>query len=161
MIVADSTKQKINARSLRESQFIVVDDIIRKIFWTQLFLGFQGFKVKVNIIYQDNTSTMKLQNNGKASSGKRKQQYDIKYFYVTDLIGRDEVQVIYCPTNYMVGDYMTKPLVGSRFVKFRYLIVNLSKRYHQVCQQECVGGLRKQYLLKYKSESKYERLTQI
>jgi hypothetical protein len=41
--------------------------------------------VKLNIIYQDNTSTMKLERNGKESSGKRTRHFDIKYFYVTDL----------------------------------------------------------------------------
>ena len=56
---------------------------------------------------------MKLQNNGKAISGNRTRHYDIKYFYVTYLIVRDEVQVIYCPTDDMLGEYMTKPLVGS------------------------------------------------
>ena len=50
--------------------------------------------MKVNIIYQDNISTMKLKNNGKAISGKRTQHYNIKYFYVTYLIRRDEVQVV-------------------------------------------------------------------
>ena len=73
---------------------------------------------------------MKLQKNGKSSSGKRTQHYDIKYFYVTDLIGRDKVQVIYCTTDDMLGDYTTKKFVVSKFVKFRDLIMNLSNKYH-------------------------------
>ena len=88
---------------------------------------------------------MKLQKNGEARSGKRTQNYDINNFYVTDLIIRDIFQVIYCPTDFMLGDYMTKPLVGSNFVKFRYFIVNFSNKYHQVCQQEFAGELRKKY----------------
>ena len=94
IIVAYSTKQKVNAISLTESELISANDIISKILWTRIFLERQGFKVKVNIIYQDNTSTMQLQKNGEARSGKRTRNYDIKYFYVTYLIGRDEVQVI-------------------------------------------------------------------
>ncbi len=39
----------------------------------------------------------------------------------------------------MIGDYMTKPLVGAKFKKFRDLIMNLTGIYHQVGQQECVG----------------------
>ena len=145
MIVADSTIQKFNARSSTESELIGVDDRISNILWTQQFLGCQVFKVKLNIIYQDNTSTMKLQNNVKASSGKRIRNYDIKYFYVTYLIRKDKSQVIYCPTDDMLGDYMTKPLVGSKFVKFRDFIMNLLNKYHQVGQKECVGELRKEY----------------
>ena len=80
MIVADSTNQKVNARSSTGSDFIGVDDRIGKILWTQRFLEFQGFKVKVNIIYQDNTSTMKLKKNGKTRSENRTLHYDIQYF---------------------------------------------------------------------------------
>ena len=65
-IVADSTKQKVNARSLKESELIGVDNRIINILWTRIFLECQGFKVKVNIIYQDNTHTMKLKKNGKS-----------------------------------------------------------------------------------------------
>ena len=58
---------------------------------------------------------MKLQKNGKSRSGKITRHYDIKYFYVTYLIRRGKVQVIYCPTDDMLGDYITNPLVGSQF----------------------------------------------
>ena len=61
MLVADYTKQKFNVRILTESELIGGDDRIRKILWTRRFLEFQVFKVKLNIIYQDNTITMKLQ----------------------------------------------------------------------------------------------------
>jgi hypothetical protein len=107
--------------------------------WSKRFVEHQDFEVKMNIVYQDNTSSMKLEQNGKASSGKRTRHFDIKLFYVTDLVARDEVIVKYCPTDEMIGDYMTKPLVGSKFKRFRDLIMNLSGIYHRVGQQECVG----------------------
>jgi hypothetical protein len=70
-----------------ESELIGVDDKIAKLLWTKRFLESHAFLVKLNIIYQDNTSTMKLERNGKESSGKRPRHFDIKYFYVTDLVG--------------------------------------------------------------------------
>jgi hypothetical protein len=84
-------------------------------------------------------STMQLANKGKASSGKRTRHFDIKMFYVTDLIDRDEVMVMYCPADGMIGDYMTKPLTGALFHKFRDFIMNLSGKHHSAGQQECVG----------------------
>ena len=113
--------------------------MIAKIMKVKKFLEKQRFKVKVNRIFQDNTNTMNLQMNGKLSSGKRTRHFDIKLFYITDLISRDEVEVRYCPTDEMIGDYMSKPLVGATFLKFRDLIMNLSNIYHQIGQQECVG----------------------
>ena len=53
--------------------------------------------------------------------------------------------MIYCSTDVMLGDYMTIPLVGSKFVKIRNFIMKMSSKYHQVVQQECVGELRKEY----------------
>jgi hypothetical protein len=69
--------------------------------------------------------TMKLEINGKKSSGKRTRHFSIKYFFITDLIKRQEVKVDYCPTGSMLADYMTKPLIGIKFEKFRKDIMNL------------------------------------
>jgi hypothetical protein len=138
-ISSGSNKQKVNSRSSTEAELIGIDDKIAKILWMKRFLEWQGFPVKLNIIYQDNTSTMKLAENGKESSGKRTRHFDIKYFYVTDLVDRKEVKVEYCSTDEMIADYMTKPLVGGKFKLFRDLIMNLSGKHHRIAQQECVG----------------------
>jgi hypothetical protein len=63
--------------------------------------------------------------NGKSSTGKRTRHLDIKYFYITDLIERKEINVEYCPTESMVADYMTKPMTGAKFNKFRRIIMNM------------------------------------
>jgi hypothetical protein len=123
VISSISTKQKVNSRSSTEAELIGVDDVVSKILWTKLFIEAQGFKVKT-IVLRDNTSSMKLEENGKASSGKRTRHFNIKYFYITDLIQRGEMQIQYCPTEEMIADYMTKPLVGAKFKQFHKFIMN-------------------------------------
>ena len=115
MIIVDLTKQKVNLRSLTEAELNGVDNNIGKIMWTKKFIEEQGFKINMNVIYQDNTSTIKLAQNGKASSGRRTRHFDIKLFYITDLFGRQEVMVKYCPTDDMIAHHNTKPLVGNKF----------------------------------------------
>jgi len=118
----------VNTRSSTESELVGVDDLVSKVIWTKRFIEAQGFKVAMNIIYRDNTrSSMKLEQNGKASCGKRTRHFDIKWFYITDLIKRKEITIKYCPTDEMVSDYMTKPLVGAKFDGFRKQIVNSQK----------------------------------
>jgi hypothetical protein len=112
VICSDSLKQKVNARSSTEAELIASDDVISKILWTKRFIEAQGHKVKANIIYRDNTSTMKLEENGKASSGKRTRHFEIKYFYITDLIRCKEIEIRYCPTDDMIAAYMTKPILS-------------------------------------------------
>ena len=66
-----------------------------------------------------------VKKNRKESSRKRTWHFDIRYFYVTDLISRKEVQVENCSTDDMLADYMTKPTTGSKFNNFRNLIMNI------------------------------------
>jgi hypothetical protein len=103
-----------------------VDYEVGKILWSKRFKEWQEFHVRMDIVCQDNTSTMQLENRGKASFGKRTGHFDIKMFYVTDLMERDEVMVMYCPADDMIGDYMTKPLTAALFHKFRDFIMSLS-----------------------------------
>ena len=124
VVTSVSTKQKVNSRSSTEAELIGLDDVLSKIVWTLLFIEAQGFKVKSNIVFHNNTSSMKLEQNGKASSGKRTRHYNIKLFYITDLIKRGIVTEKHCPTDDMIADYMTKPLVGTKFALFRQLIMN-------------------------------------
>jgi hypothetical protein len=145
-----SIKQKINTKSSTEAELVSIDDVISKVLWTKLFLEAQGFTPKLNVIYRDNRSSMKLELNGKASSGKRTRHFHIKYFYITDLIKRKEVSIEYCPTDTMVADYMTKPTLGRKFTRFRRIIMNLTGEtpeeqkskattMESIVQQECVG----------------------
>jgi hypothetical protein len=123
IITSVSTKQKVNTRSSTEAELVGADDVISKVLWTKLFIEAQGFNIENNA-HRDNTSCMKLEENGKASSGKRTRHFNIKYFYITDLIKRKELALKYCPTDKIIADYMTKPLVGTKFHFFRNLIMN-------------------------------------
>ena len=119
------TKQKVNLRSSTEAELVAVDDVIAKILWTKLFVEAQGRKVQSNIIYRDNQSSMKLELNGESSLGKRTRHFNIKYFYVTDLIQQNKVQIEFCPTDDMVADYMIKPLTGTKFMLFCCCLLNI------------------------------------
>jgi len=85
----------------------------------------QGYSVTDNVLAQDNKSSILLERNGKASSSKRTKHINIRYFFVTDRIAKGELKVEWCPTLEMIGDYMTKPLQGSLFCKFRDLIMGV------------------------------------
>jgi len=138
-VIFDSTKQKVNSRSSTEAELKGIDDEIGKVEWVRRFIEAQGFNIQRNIIFQDNTSAMKLEINGKASSTKRTRHYNIRLFYVKNLVERGEVSIRYCPTEDMIADYMTKPTVGKKFQTLRDYVMNLTGKYHRIVQQECVG----------------------
>ena len=75
-------------------------------------------------MYQDNKSAILLEENGKKSSSKRTRHLNIRYFFITDQVEKKNIQIEYCPTEDMVGDFMTKPLQGDKFKKFARDIMN-------------------------------------
>lgn len=123
--ISSATKQKLNSRSSMESEVIGMDDFMPAICWMQYFMKAQGYKIEDNILYQDNKSSILLEKNGKASSGKRTKHINIRYFFITDRVKMGEVSVVWCPTGDMIGDYMTKPLQGALFRKFRDQIMGV------------------------------------
>jgi hypothetical protein len=119
-----SRKQKLNTKSSTEAELVAVDDVLPQALWTKYFMEAQGYGVST-ILNQDNQSTIKLSENGKASSGKGTRHINIRYFFITDRIASKEVAIQYCPTKEMVADYFTKPLQGELFYKFRDQIMGL------------------------------------
>jgi hypothetical protein len=79
-----STKQKLNTKSLTESDLVGIDDMMPVILWTCYFQLSQGYGVIENLLLQDNKSSILLEMNGKASSGKRLRRINIYYFFITD-----------------------------------------------------------------------------
>ena len=80
------------------------------------------YPIEKNILYQDNKSSILLETNGRTSAGKRSRALNIRYFFVTDQVELGNVTIEYMPTDEMWGDFMTKPLQGEKFRKFRALI---------------------------------------
>ena len=80
------------------------------------------------VIQQDNTSTIRLENNGKRSSTKRTRHIDIRYFYVTSKVKNGDVSIVYHPTKEMVSDFLTKPLQGSPFRSHRNSIMGVDEK---------------------------------
>ena len=88
------------------------------VLWVKLFLEAQGYSIDENIVYQDNQSAILLEKNGKKSSSKRTRHLNIRYFMVTDQVEKGNITIKYCPTDEMIGDFMTKGLQGIKFTKF-------------------------------------------
>ena len=123
-ILAVSRKQKLNTRSSTESEVVGADDLMTMVLWTALFLEEQGYRIEKNIIMQDNKSAILLETNGRSSAGQRSRAINIRYFFITDQVARGNAVIQYCPTDLMMGDFMTKPLQGSKFTAWRDVIMN-------------------------------------
>ena len=124
-ICIHSTKQKINTRISTEAELVGVDDISSHVLWTRYFLISQGYQTNGTTIYQVNQSAILLEKNGIHSRGKRSKHIAIHYFFIKDRVQSGEINIKWCPSEDMVGDFFTKPLQGTLFYKFRRIILNL------------------------------------
>ncbi|CAJ1931338.1 unnamed protein product [Cylindrotheca closterium] len=115
-------KQKLNCDSSTHAELIGVHDAMSNILWTRLFMEEQGYPIEKNILYQDNKSSILLETNGRSSAGKRSRALNIRYFFVTDQVELGNITIEHMPTDEMWADYMTKPLQGEKFRKFRAVI---------------------------------------
>ena len=123
VIYGTSKRQKLNTKSSTEAELVGADDVMPQMLWTLYFLEAQGYKIKDNILYQDNKSSILLETNGRKSSGKRTRHINVRYFFIADRVKSKEIRIEYCPTGDMVADYFTKPLQGALFTKFRDMIM--------------------------------------
>ncbi len=121
--MATSIKQKANVRSSSIGELVAVDEMIAQILWKRLFVLAQGIKVTDNILYQDNRSAILLEKNGRASSSKRTKHIEIRHYYVADRIEKGDLSVVWCPTDKMIADFLTKPLQGRVFKQFRDMLM--------------------------------------
>ena len=96
------------------------------IVWTARFMKEQGYPIKRKLFYQDNTSAMQIQKNGKLPTGERSRHMNIIYFFIKDIIKREGINTKHCPIEEMLVDYFTKPLKGNPFTKLRDMIMGIT-----------------------------------
>ena len=85
-IISISNKQKLNTKGLVEAELIGVDDVMPQMIWKRYFLEAQGYGIDKNILYQDNMSTMLLENNRNKSSAKNTKHIKVSYYLIKDWV---------------------------------------------------------------------------
>jgi hypothetical protein len=149
VLLGKSQKQKLNTKSSTEGEIVGVSDYMPNMIWARMFLEAQGFDMEESVLYQDNQSVIKIEKNGKQSSGPRTKHMDNRYFWIKDRLQSEGIEVHYCPTERMLADFFTKPLQGSLFRKFRDVILGyvhvsvLDKSDRELSSKERVGKIKK------------------
>jgi len=142
-----SSKQKLNTKSSTESEVIGASDYVPWAVWLQSFLRHQGYELRASYYYQDNESAMRLEKNGKRSSGEKTRHIKIRYFFISDILKRENLKLMHCKSEKMEADYFSKPLrQGGIFKKMRNKIMGLypmltEERVEENAKKE--NGLRK------------------
>ena len=113
-----STAQKLNTTSSCEAELVALSKGLQQSLWSSYFIENQGYPALPITVLQDNQSTIKLVESGRPTS-ELSRHIRIGYFWIHDLILKKVIKLVYCPTEFMVADIMTKPLQGSLFRTMR------------------------------------------
>ena len=70
-------------------------------------------------LHEDNQSTISLAKN-QHSHGRTK-HVDIKYHFICDMVQSGRIKLLYCPSENMLADMLTKGLPVKQFEKLRQL----------------------------------------
>ena len=119
-------KQKLNTKSSTETEVVGASNYLPWTLWATRFLKEQGYTLTDNIFYQHNQSAMRLEQNGRLSCGEESRHIHIRYFFIADVIKRENIKINHCRTDKMVADYYTKPLQGTLFRKMRDALMGLT-----------------------------------
>ena len=117
-----SSKQRMNTRSSTEAEHVGTSEYLPKPIFFELFMEAQGYKPNITLA-KDNESEIRMLLNGKESCTANSKHVAIKYFWSTDRIKQGKMKVKYCRTEKMLADFMSKPLQGSLFQKFRNVLM--------------------------------------
>ena len=121
---AKSTGQKINTTSSSQAELVALAKGLQQSIYSSYFLAGQGYKIPPFVVNQNNQSTIKLISNGKSNS-ELTRHIQIGYYWAKDLIDRGLITIEYCPTEFMIADFLTKPLQGTPRCGRKLLVIKL------------------------------------
>jgi hypothetical protein len=143
-VYASSKNQKLNTKSSTETELVGAGDFLPQTLWTANFLQAQGYSVQKCKFFQNKTSVMKLETNGRKSSSAQTRHINIRYFFIKDRIKSGDIILLYCQTGEMVPDFQIKPQQGKQFQDFHDEIMGKKHESYLVTVndeiQECVGN---------------------
>lgn len=107
-------KQSCVSLSTAEAEFIALSEAVQEAIWLKSLLKDLNEKQEVTI-HEDNQSCLKMLINEKFSN--RTKHVATRLHFTRDQIQKGEINCIYCPTENMVADLLTKPLARMRMRK--------------------------------------------
>lgn len=116
-----SKKQQCVTLSSTEAELVAMAEACKEAIWiSKLLKDINQTKNQETIIYEDNTSCLKMLTNEKISN--RTKHIDIRYFYLRELAEKKQYEFQHCSTDKMIADALTKPLNATKLNEFKKLM---------------------------------------
>ena len=101
-----------------EAEYVAATHAAKELLWIRHVIGeiFRPLNYPI-VLYSDNQSTITLAHSGGKFHARTK-HIDIRYHFIKFHIDDHSIDLIYCPTEEMTADILTKPLSIIKLKKF-------------------------------------------
>eukprot|EP01033_Poteriospumella_lacustris_P014441 gene14441-10319_t len=113
-----SSKQAIVTKSSTEAELVALTDGSTDIIWLRQLLMSQGFPLGPVRVAEDNQPVLAMLER-KSHGVARTRHINIRYFFIIDRVKAGDLLLHHMPTDEMLADIFTKPLVGGSFHKMQ------------------------------------------
>ena len=110
-----SKRQSTVALSTTEAEYMALTQATKEYIWLKTLWHELGRQSENQVIFVDNNSAIDLANNPEYHS--RTKHIDVEYHFIREKVENKEVNIVYCPTDDMIADLLTKPLSKVRHQK--------------------------------------------
>mmetsp|Transcript_9724 Transcript_9724/g.9805 ORF Transcript_9724/g.9805 Transcript_9724/m.9805 type:complete len:420 (+) Transcript_9724:643-1902(+) len=123
-----SKKQTVTADSSTVAEFIATHTAAQEIMWARSILGELGYPQEgPTLLREDNQSTIAMLNND--CHGSKTKHIDIRYNLIREQVQKGTIQLVYCPTEDMISDILTKPLAPKPFLRLKPKLLGHANSY--------------------------------
>ena len=118
-----SKRQTVVAVSTAEAEYIALYHATQESVWLrQLLTDIDKPTTSTPVtLMVDNQAAIAIANNT-TSRRTRSKHIDIKYHFVKEAVADNRIKLVYCPTECMIADPLTKPLSRIQFIKLRNMM---------------------------------------
>lgn len=115
-IVWASRKQSCVSLSSMEAEYIALSDTCQELIWLRRLMTDLGEKpTSATTVFDDNQSCLSFVQAERTT--KRSKHIDTRRHFIKDQCERGELKLLYCPSEEITADALTKPLGGTKFQK--------------------------------------------
>jgi hypothetical protein len=110
-------RQEIISLSTTESEYIAATYAAKEALWLrQLILQIFGVSLNPTTLFSDNQSAIALTKEHQYHA--RTKHIDVRYHFIRWIVEDGKLRLIYCPTEEMTADILTKALVSTKVKHF-------------------------------------------
>ena len=112
-----SKRQEIVSLSTTESEYVAATHGMKEALWLRSLLSevFGGFD-KATVLFRDNQAAISLARDHQYHA--RTKHIDVRYHWIRWVIEQGALHLVYCPTDDMVADVLTKSLPSAKVKHF-------------------------------------------